>query len=240
LCHSDDSRPPGPPNPGGVAEHGPLVLTAEDGNKSDAYLARPETPNGMNVVLLPDRRGKHPFYDALAQRFAEAGFTAIAFDYFGRTAGLGPRAEDFDWQEHLREVQPAHVRADAAAALGQLDGAPTFSVGFCFGGSHSWRLAGSELDLAGCVGFYGKPSMVEDVLPEFHRPLLMLVAGADAATPTTEFHAMEERLTEQEKPHDMHIYEGAPHSFFDVGFAQWQDACADAWRRIIEFTERYR
>jgi carboxymethylenebutenolidase len=37
----------------------------------------------------------------------------------------------------------------------------------------------------------------------------------------------------------MHIYEGAPHSFFDRSFDQWKDACDDAWRRILAFTKAH-
>jgi hypothetical protein len=35
--------------------------------------------------------------------------------------------------------------------------------------------------------------------------------------------------------HESHIYEGATHSFFDRSFAQWNDACDDAGRRMLEF-----
>ena len=42
-------------------------------------------------MILPDVRGLYPFYTELAERFAQAGYHAIALDYFGRTAGLGPR-----------------------------------------------------------------------------------------------------------------------------------------------------
>jgi carboxymethylenebutenolidase len=33
----------------------------------------------------------------------------------------------------------------------------------------------------------------------------------------------------------MKVYEGAPHSFFDRSFAEWTDAGADSWRRILDF-----
>ncbi|WP_067179519.1 hypothetical protein [Microtetraspora niveoalba] len=36
-----------------------------------------------------------------------------------------------------------------------------------------------------------------------------------------------------------HTYPGAPHSFFDRAYAEWGEACADAWRRILEFTGRH-
>jgi carboxymethylenebutenolidase len=242
MCHSDDSRPPGPPDPGEVAAHGPLELTAEDGNRLRAYRAEPATPNGRNIVILPDVRGLHPFYEALAQRFAEAGFHAVAVDYFGRTAGTGARDDSFDFMEHVRQVRPEHVRADVGAAvtlLAEESPGPTFTVGFCFGGSHSWRLAASDLGLAGCIGFYGRPELFEDVLDQMSAPLLLLIAGADQVTPVKEFHRIAARLEASGKDYEMHVYDGAPHSFFDRAFGDWQEACADAWRRILDFTARH-
>jgi carboxymethylenebutenolidase len=116
---------------------------------------------------------------------------------------------------------------------------PTFTVGFCFGGSQSWRLAAGDLGLAGCIGFYGKPERFEDVLDEMSAPLLLLIAGADRATPVEEFHRIATRLRESGKDYEMHVYDGAPHSFFDRAFGEWKEACADAWRRILDFTARH-
>ena len=53
--------------------------------------ASADPADGRNVVILPDVRGLHPYYEALAVRFAEAGFHAVAFDYFGRTQGAAQR-----------------------------------------------------------------------------------------------------------------------------------------------------
>jgi carboxymethylenebutenolidase len=242
VCHDDDSRPPGPPNPGEVASAGPIELTAADGNQFAAYQAVPATPNGRNIVVLPDIRGLHPFYPAVAERFAEAGFHAVALDYFGRTAGIGDRSDEFDFQQHLPSVSPDTVLADTTAAVSAVNGlnaGPTFTIGFCFGGSQSWRLTSTDLDIRGAIGLYGKPRMVNDVLHRMTKPLLLLVAGADKATPLAEFEALDAELTELGKDHETHVYEGAPHSFFDRGFAEWADACADVWRRVLAFTEKY-
>jgi carboxymethylenebutenolidase len=242
VCHSDDSRPPAPPNPGGVAEQGQLELTSADGTAFAAYRAMPSDPNGRNMVILPDIRGLHPFYLALADRFAEAGFGTVAIDYFGRTAGVGTRDDSFDWQQHIPLVRPGDVAADASAAVELLNAGgakPTFSVGFCFGGGQSWRLAAGEVPLAGTIGFYGLPRMVADVLDSVHRPMLMLIAGADEATPSEDFEAMDARLSELGKEHRMQVYPGAPHSFFDRSYAQWREACEDAWERILAFTQAY-
>jgi carboxymethylenebutenolidase len=68
-------------------------------------------------------------------------------------------------------------------------------------------------------------------------PLLLLIAGADF-TPREAFVDFEQKLTEAKVPHEMHIYDGAPHSFFDRNFAEWKDACDDAWRRILGFVKK--
>ena len=54
-----------------------------------AYAARAAQPGGPGIVVLPDVRGLHPFFEELALRFAEAGVQAVAIDYFSRTAGTG-------------------------------------------------------------------------------------------------------------------------------------------------------
>ena len=85
-----------------------------------------------------------------------------------------------------------------AAATEQLrsdTGAPIFTVGFCFGGSQSWRLSATDLDLAGVIGFYGRPVMVNDVIDQMHIPMLMQIAGADMAIPQEEFVEFERKLT---------------------------------------------
>jgi carboxymethylenebutenolidase len=69
-------------------------------------------------------------------------------------------------------------------------------------------------------------------------PLLLLIAGADAATPQEEFHRFDEQLTQAGVEHEMKIYPRAPHSFFDRSFAAHRDACDDAWRRILDFVEK--
>ncbi|MDI1465969.1 dienelactone hydrolase family protein [Catellatospora sp. KI3] len=240
MCHSDDSVPPSAPDAGAVAGHGPLELAAADGNRFAAYQATPAVPNGASMVILPDVRGLHPFYIRLAQRFAEAGYQAVAMDYFGRTAGVSQRDESFAYTEHLPSLTPDQVKADAAAAVAAVRAAnpdgPVFTVGFCYGGSSSWRLAAADLGLSGVIGFYGRPDRVYDVVDEMHAPLLLLIAGDDAATPLAEFEKFAATLESAGKPFEMHVYDGAPHSFFDRSYDQWADACTDAWHRILTFT----
>jgi carboxymethylenebutenolidase len=241
MCHDDDSRAPAPPIRGEVAAHGGLELTSADGTVLAAYEASPAglRAGGPGIVLLPDVRGLHPYYRDLAQRFAEAGLPAVAIDYFGRTAGTTGRGDDFEYRPHVDQVEGANVEADTAAAMQRLRTGhgvgPVFTVGFCFGGSQSWRLSASDLDLSGVIGFYGRPGLVEDVVDRLHLPMLLLVAGADVATSPEQADEFEAKLTAQGVEHERVVYEGAPHSFFDRSFAEWKDAGTDSWHRILTF-----
>jgi carboxymethylenebutenolidase len=225
---------------GEVAEHSRLILTASDGARVLAYQASPAQPNGRNVVILPDVRGLHPYYEDLTRRFAEAGFGALAIDYFARTTDDHDRSDAFVFRPHVDQVRPTQVQLDVQAAIKHLRTharGEVFTVGFCFGGSQSWRLAASSLGLSGVIGFYGRPSLLADVSDDLKLPMLLLIAGDDAATPLSEFDAFTERLDEAGTHYVKHVFEGAPHSFFDRSFAQWSDYCDQAWRDILAFTE---
>jgi carboxymethylenebutenolidase len=243
MCHSTDSRPPALADPGSVADAGLVELTSQDGTAFTAFHAQPGEPNGRGVVILPDIRGVHAYYQALAQRFAEAGFAAVVVDYYGRSAGLGARGDDFEWEPHFKQLVPDQVAEDARAAADFLTGLNAeltlFSVGFCLGGGHSWRLAGADLGLAGSIGFYGLPGLVEDRIQDISAPLLLLLAGDDVATTQEDFAAFRGKLDAAGKTYEHKVYEGAPHSFFDGASPEWKDISADAWQRVLDFTARH-
>jgi carboxymethylenebutenolidase len=247
MCHDQDSRPPAPPRTGDVAERGTLTLTSSDGTPFSAAFATPASPPSAGVVILPDVRGLHPYYVALAERFAQAGLAAVAVDWFGRTAGVcdstGTRPADFEFKPHVEQTTEDGIDADLAAALQYLRGRtradlPVVTVGFCFGGSHSWRQAAGALPLAGCIGFYGRTSRVGEAAERAVLPTLMLIAGADHATPVEESLALAATMRAAGADVETAVYDGAPHSFFDRASADWQEACADAWERVLAFTDR--
>jgi carboxymethylenebutenolidase len=247
MCHGDDSRAPEPPRRGSVGEHGPQEITSADGNQYRAYSAIPTEAARAGMVILPDVRGLHPYYEDLATRFAEAGFRAVAIDYFGRTAGLGGRDDSFDWRSHVEKTTPEGIARDVRAAVewlrasSQRPDLPIFTVGFCFGGANSWRQSGEQSDLAGCIGFYGghPTQRAGDAIPKMTAPLLMLLAGDDKGTPPAEFEEFAGLVRARGLEVESHLYPGAPHSYFDRSFAEHREACQDAWTRILDFTDRH-
>jgi carboxymethylenebutenolidase len=237
MCFDVDSAPPIPPLSGAAVSHSDLVLEASDGNRFAAFLAEAEE-NGPGVVILPDVRGLYRFYEELALRFAERGLTALAFDYFGRTAGVEKRENDWDYMPLVQQLTHEQVQTDVSACVSHLRTLgcdPIFTVGFCFGGSGSWAAAASGHGLAGAVGFYGRPSRMIDLVPQLDAPILALQGGADQGIPHEDNVAFEEALRDAGKEYELVEFEGAPHSFFDRKQEEFQSASDEAWQRTLDF-----
>ena len=98
------------------------------------------------MLILPDVRGLHPYYEELALRFAEHGVDALAIDYFGRTAGASRATTTFEYMPHVNQTTWAGLKADIRAAVDELrspaggGGASLFTSGSASAaGSRSWR-----------------------------------------------------------------------------------------------------
>ena len=249
VCFELDSLPPVPAISGAAVSHDDLALEGRDGNRFAAFLASPDEPSGTGVVILPDVRGLYRFYEELALRFAERGFTALAFDYFGRTAGVEKRGDDFEYRPHVETVTPEQIQTDVGAAVEHLRSQgvrSVFTVGFCLGGRHSWLAAAGDHGLAGAVGFYGRPGLANDGGPgpeqlagQLEAPVLALQAGADESITADQNEAFERALADAGVEHELVVYENAPHSFFDRKQEEFAAASEDAWARVLDFLERH-
>lgn len=249
MCYDDNARPPIPDGAQGKAHGDDLVLTSSDGNRFMAYFARPEQPGTSQVLIYPDIRGLHQFYKDLALRFAELGISALAIDYFGRTAGLTSREESvFEFRPHVQQLKLETFFLDVESALSYLrqnanaQGA-TFPVGFCLGGSFSLVSATRpEFGFKGVVAFYsglsrsfgGGPTVLEQA-DDIVYPVLGFFGGADQGIPVSEVRKLEGKLKQKGIDEKIVVYEGAPHSFFDRRATDFAEASADAWKQVQSF-----
>lgn len=247
MCFDHEARPPLPPIRGGALDARDLTLAAADGTRVAAYAARAERPSGAAIVVIPDVRGLHPYYEELALRFAEAGVHAVAIDPYSRSAGTGKRGEGFEYEPHVGQLSAEGASADVAAAVAHLrggDGAVrVYTVGFCLGGRISLLQAASDAGLDGVIGFYPWPvgphrstlPAPADAAARFQCPVLTLYGGEDAGIPAEVREQFAQALDEAGVEHVSVTYDGAPHSFFDRRAAEHADASSDAWRRMLEF-----
>jgi carboxymethylenebutenolidase len=248
VCFELDSEPPIPVISGAAVSHDDLTLESAGGTRFAAFSAQPDEPSNVGVVILPDVRGLYRFYEELALRFAERGYAAVAIDYFGRTAGVSKRDDDFPHMEHVAQTTPEGVQADVAAAVAYLreQGASSvFTVGFCYGGRNSWLAAAGGHGLSGAAGLYGMPAArggspgPADRATDMEAPILALQAGDDQNITAEHNSAFEHALSDAGVEHELVTYEGAPHSFFDRKQEQFAGASEDAWRRVLAFIDAH-
>jgi len=247
MCYDSNARPPMPPGAARAAHGEDRVLQVSDGNELAVYVAVPEAPYAAQVLIYPDVRGLHQFYKHLALRFAEQGVAAAALDYFGRTAGLTLRDDAFEFMPHVMQLKLDSFLLDVHAALDELRSAPgapraTFTLGFCFGGSLSLLTGTKDLGLSGVVSFYagmsrdlGGAGTVLSRAAEIKYPTLALFGGTDASIPPEQVEALDIELDKAGVTHVVITYPGAPHSFFDRRAADYAEASANAWTRVLQF-----
>ena len=252
MCTTHDSRPPIEPISGAAIDASRITLTGEDRAEFAAYLARPEGSSGAGIVILPDVRGLHPFFEELALRFAERGIDALAIDYFGRTAGTGERGDDFEHWPHVERARWEALSGDIRTAVAHLRGlepAPrsVFTTGFCMGGRLSSMSATLGLGLAGAIPFYGWPTgpnrngtpAPAEHADKIECDVLAFWGGADEGIPEEARNEFDRALDRAGVRHETVTYPGAPHGFFDKQAAEFEHESADAWDRILSFIRRH-
>lgn len=251
MCFDLDSRPPITPIAGGALDGASMTLTSADGTPFGAFAARAARPTGAGILILPDVRGLHAYYEELALRFAENGVDAVAIDYFARTAGLGDRGDDFAYGPHVGQTRWATLSADIRAGIAALrtlrseEAAPThlFATGFCMGGRLTFLAGTLGLGLDGLIGFYGWPTgssgsgspAPADVAAEIEAPVLAIYGGADPNIGPDVRGAFDGAMDAAGIEHRTVVYPGAPHSFFDRKAADFADASAAAWDEVLAF-----
>ena len=126
MCFAHDAHPPIRPIGGASFNTDRITLTAGDGNEFMAYGAQAGAPASPAIVVMPDVRGLFPFYEELAERFAERGFDIAAiFDRDPEKIGQpwnGHAVRDISELEAALTAEPVEIAvittpADAAQAV---------------------------------------------------------------------------------------------------------------------------
>ena len=239
---------------------GTMVDFSAAGEQFQAYRADPTGPPRGAVLVVHEIWGLHAHIRDVADRFASAGYVAVAPDLMGLAgldatllAELGARlahpAEKLDIQPKIRAaLQPmnaperaARIRAGVAAAFEQLQSSAegagrTAVVGYCFGGTYAFSLAVEEPRLAAAVPFYGHASYSVAELAAIACPVLAFY-GADDAALVNAVPELAARMKEAGVDFRNTIFEGAGHAFFnDTNPSMHRpEAAQAAWTATLEF-----
>ena len=222
-----------------------LVVEFQGGSaakKTAGFLARPKNAGRYPaVIVIHEIWGVVDHIKDVSRRLASEGYVALAVDLFGKT--VSSLEEGRKLREGLSEDQ---IMGDLEGAfkylqsLGYVQPKRIGSVGFCMGGGLSLLLACHNKELAAAVIFYGRNPTPIDLVKNIQCPILGNYAGADMAIKEADIDLLKETLKKYGKVFDIRIYPGAPHAFFnDTRESYRLDAAKDAWKRTLDFYNRY-
>ncbi len=235
-----------------VLETRTVTLSVPDGTTMPAYLARPAGKAAAAVLVLQEAFGVNSHIRNVTERFARAGYVALAPALFHRTDATfeGDYGDFSKIMPHMKALNDAGLAADVRAAHDWLTASAggrasaVGSVGYCMGGRVSF-LADAELPLRAAVSYYGggiAPSpraMLPDLLgraTDLHAPLLLIWGGLDKHIGKEQRRAVEDALTAAGKPSVHATFSRADHGFFcDERPSYEPKAARQAWALTLEF-----
>ena len=217
---------------------GERISFKTNGSTTPGYLARP-AERGPGVIVIQEWWGLVPHIEQIADRFAEAGFVALAPDlYHGQTTTSPDQAGKLMMAMRVDEAE-----RDLAAAIDYLASQPEVSskkvgtVGFCMGGALSLFAASRNSEVGACVVFYGGHPNIKPDLRALEAPVLGIYGGKDGFVTPQAVKVLDEELTRLGKRHIFHTYPDAGHAFFNDHRPDVYDAAAaaDAWTKTLSF-----
>jgi carboxymethylenebutenolidase len=215
-----------------------------NGGSGQGYLALPEGRGPHRaVVVIQEWWGLNEHIKDIARRFADAGYLALAPDlYHGAVADEPDDARRLVMDLQIPEAAKEMTGA-AAYLAGRGDVAPknVGTIGFCVGGSLALLLAATSPQIGAVASFYGGRPMSADELRSITAPVLAIFGGADEGIPPERHAALDSALGEIGVTHEIHVYPGAPHAFFNDArpHAYHPEAAKDAWARTLTWFDTY-
>lgn len=222
---------------------GQRVEFPSNGHTCQGYFAAPPSGSGPAVVVIQEWWGLVDHIEDLVNRFAAAGFVAVAPDlYHGRTTkspdDAGKLLMELDAERAVREIAGAGAWLLARPeCTSQKYGV----VGFCMGGALAQYAATEDASHVGAaVSFYGGFKKVPTQWEKLEAPILLIYGENDKGVPAEQGQELHARLEQMGKQSELVIYPNADHAFFNDTRPQVynHEAAGDAWRRTLELFRR--
>jgi carboxymethylenebutenolidase len=221
----------------------PDVEFSANGGTAPGYLAVPESGGGPGVVVLQEWWGLEPHIKDICDRFADAGFVALAPDLFrGETTDQPDEA-----QQKMMAMSMDQAEKDMRGAVDFVSGHKGFqgegvgAVGFCLGGGLAVWAATANPKVDAVVTYYyvmphGKPDF-----SQVDAPVLGHFGTADDFISVDDARALEKELSDAGIDVEFEFYEGAGHAFFNdtnrLG-THHPDHAKRSWERTTDFLRR--
>ncbi|MBI2704649.1 MAG: dienelactone hydrolase family protein [Actinobacteria bacterium] len=199
---------------------GEIVEFPSNGTTAQGYLAVPESGRGPGVIVIQEWWGLVPHIKDVADRFAAAGYVALAPDLFhGETT-----TEPDEAGKLMMAMNVEQAGKDMGGAVDHLLGLDAVSskslgvIGFCMGGGLALVLATQRPDaIAACAPYYGLIPW-PDLQPDFSKIAGKVqghFAAEDGFFSPEQARALEQQLRDLGKDAEIQVHEGVDHAFFN-------------------------
>jgi len=220
---------------------GRMVEFSSNGHMTQGYLATPAAGKGPGVLVIQEWWGLVGHIKSVSDRFAEAGYSALAPDlYHGKTA-----SEPDEAGKLLMALNIAQAEKDLSGAAKYLaqhsSTAKLGAVGFCMGGQLALFAGCTNPGIGAVVDFYGIHPNVKPDYTKLSGRVLGLFAEKDAFVTPATAREVEAAIKKAGKPVEIHIYPGVDHAFFndERSDVYSKDAAEDAWRRTLAHFQKH-
>ncbi|EQC47418.1 dienelactone hydrolase family protein [Bacteriovorax sp. Seq25_V] len=209
------------------------------GNDYEGYIIN-QGKNAPTVLIIHDWDGITDYEIKRAQMFKELGYSVFAADMYGK--GIRP-AEIPERKKMTKSLYDNRIKMrellNEAINEAQKQGLNTkqmIAVGYCFGGTSVLELARSGKKLTGFVSFHGGLETPEgQSYKGATAPITIFHGTADTAVTMDHFANIAKEMEENNVPHEMITYSGAPHAFSVFGSERYRkDADMKSWKRLTE------
>lgn len=228
---------------------GMIEFQRPDGKKASGYLAEPAAGSGPGVVVIQEWWGLNDQIRGVANRLADAGYTALVPDLYRGKATLEEQEANhlmsgLDFGDAAsQDVRGAVQRLKAHGAQ---SGAKVGVTGFCMGGALTWLALMNVPEADAGVAWYGMPPLEYIDASKIKVPVLAHWATQDAFFAIANVGALEAKLAAAGVAYEGHRYL-AHHGFANqtavgrgrIANTQYDRAWASmAWDRTLRFFGR--
>lgn len=219
---------------------GSSITFAGNGDTYEGYLSLPES-HGPGLIVLQEWWGLVGHIKEVADRFAQAGFAALAPDLFHGQKTTDPdEAGSLFMALNIGEASKV-IRGAVSTLLNHdlVAESKVGIIGFCMGGQLALYSAGDDERIGACVDFYGVHPNAHPNYAAIKAPVLGIFASRDGYTTPEVVGQLDSDLTANGVPHEFHTFE-ADHAFFNDHRPEVYSAehSSRAWELTLEFLNR--
>jgi len=192
----------------------------------DVFVVYPESPNRTtSVLVIHENRGLTDWVRSMADQIAEAGYIAVAPDLLSGKAPNGGNTRNFgspdDARTAIYQLEPDEVTADLNSVYKYMVELPASNgksavMGFCWGGSQTFRYATNNPEIVAAMVFYGTGPKENSQIKRINSPVYGFYGGDDERVNAT-IKSTSKMMIANELIYDYQIYKGAGHAYMRHG-----------------------